>query len=72
MTKTAFQAMANKASFQWDPNIDQTYNEQASLILPRPAASFNKAHSAGFTMDAPSQMLTLQVTDSNSITDWSR
>jgi hypothetical protein len=55
----------NKApAFEWDPNKTQTYSLDQDLPLPGPAESFNKVTGANFTMDAPSQTLTLKITPS--------
>jgi hypothetical protein len=70
MPKTAFQAAAAKAAFQWDPNSDQTYNDSADLSLPGVASAFNKAETKTFTMDAPTQTLALQITGQDSRTIW--
>jgi hypothetical protein len=59
-----------KAAFQWDPNADQTYNGPAILKLPGLAASFNKAQGKSFTMEAPGQTLTLEITDKEGTTNW--
>jgi hypothetical protein len=70
MTKTAFQAAKTKAAFQWDPNNDQTFNGSKIPPLQGPASSFDKARGKSFTMDAPGQTLTLQITPSDTITSW--
>jgi hypothetical protein len=70
MTKTAFQAAKTKAAFQWDPNNDQTFNDSTIPPLQGPASSFDKARGKSFTMDAPGQTLTLQITPSDMIPSW--
>lgn len=54
----------SNSTFTWDPNSDQTYNGDIDLFLPGTASSFNKAAGTSFTMDAPWQTLTLQITPS--------
>lgn len=55
-------------TFQWDPNADQTYNDNISLILNGTPSTFKKVLGTSFTMDAPWQTLTLQV-DAKSVDD---
>jgi hypothetical protein len=61
---------ASKATFEWDPNADQTYSDDADLTLPRIASAFNKTAGTSFTMDAPKRKLTLQLTPSTTHTLW--
>jgi hypothetical protein len=68
MTKTALQAAKTKAAFQWDPDNDQTFNGTTIPPLQGPASSFDKVRGKSFTMDAPGQTLTLQVTPSDAFT----
>jgi hypothetical protein len=72
MTKTALQAAKTKAAFQWDPDNDQTFNGTTIPPLQGPASSFDKVRGKSFTMDAPGQTLTLQVTPSDAFTTWGR
>ncbi|GAB1581115.1 hypothetical protein [Phyllobacterium phragmitis] len=59
-----------KASFQWDPHADQTYNENSDLPLSGTAASFNKDPGKSFTMDAPGRTLTLLTSWDEGQTEW--
>ncbi|CAM3611312.1 hypothetical protein BOSP111201_15735 [Bordetella sputigena] len=58
--------------FQWNPDIDQTYNDDADLSLPGSPGDFNKSSGKSFTMDAENHTLTLAVTTTqDSYTIWS-
>lgn len=57
--------------FQWNPDIDQTYDDDADLPLPGSPGDFNKSNGKSFTMNAENRTLTLAVTTTqDSHTTW--
>jgi hypothetical protein len=57
--------------FQWNPDTDQTYSDDADLPLPGSPGDFSKSNGKSFTMNAENRTLTLAVTtNQDSYTSW--